>query len=148
MEQVKRRLVIKPSQCKEESYLARHHRVIADVGYVLEDYLDPNIWASIAPTINPHDIINIVCEDGSWFAQVFVVSAARQWIKVEVLIYKEFKDSTEEPGADQEYAVQWKGPVRRFCIVRVKDNSCVTENIQTKEEAIRACNDYITALGR
>lgn len=108
-------------------------------GTPFEDLLKPDYWAHVAQKLRPHTLIKVIPEDGSYWAELLVLSCDRLWAKVFVLRHMDLTEVAEDPAAlasrMSEFDILWKGPVKKHVVVRKSDSTIVAEEIQTKGEA-------------
>lgn len=124
--------------------LAEHarnlHRVAPDEGTTLEEVLRPDYWSHVGFKVAQGDKMEIMPADGSWYAEALVVSCSRIHVKLIVLSHKvifeqekkEVKESFKPP-----FEIAFKGPQRRWSIIRTKDKTYVKEGFSEKEEATK-----------
>jgi hypothetical protein len=119
--------------------LAQHKRNIYFItpadGTTLEEVLDPLYWSHVAARLRPTDRVEVHAEDGSFFAELFVREAGRQHARLVPLRVIEFEQLKQEPDRGG-FAVQWKGPHLRWCVVRLADNQIVKGECGAKDEAM------------
>ena len=121
---------MKLAQYERQDWIAN-----AEIHHTIDDILKPGYWAHMAAKLTAFDHIEVRAEDGSWVAYLLVIQADRLWAKV-VLDHKIDLVSAEEmPSTSPEHTVEWKGPHRRFGVVRVSDQELIRADFHTKEEA-------------
>lgn len=118
-------------------------RMIQPEGDSYKDLFDPTYWALVAPQMVQYDVIEVLREDGSYYAQLLVVGTAKTWTKVKELSYTDLTEGVEKVSqAEDEYIVKQKGPVKKFCIIRTKDQKIIREGIQTKAQAFLDLEEF------
>lgn len=88
-----------------------------------EAILRDDYWAHVSAKMKPGDRIEVLAEDGSYFAELLVQDAGRLYAKVAELRHVKL-DAVEvkEGGMVVEgYEVAWKGPQLKWCVLRGKD---------------------------
>lgn len=124
--------------------LAEHarnlHRVTPDAGTSLEDVLKPDYWSHVGAKIMQGDRVEILPADGAWYAEALVVSCSRIHVKLAVLMHKVFfeqkkAEEGKEAPKKEPFEIAFKGPQRRWSVIRTKDATYVKEGFATKEEA-------------
>ena len=131
---------IKPSQLSPPGHMTRQMTVIAAADQTLEDLMEPKAWASVSHQLRIWDSIEVISEDTTWVAKLFVTSITKQWVNVECLFHKELQ-KTETPDAADSYEVKWKGPHLLFCVIRKADGTHVAERL-SKEDAYKQKSEY------
>lgn len=135
-------------QAKPQAMKLRHNRmeraevrrtqwlVTCEERTTTEDLLSPAYWSHVASKFNSRDIIEAWAEDGSWFAECLVLACDRTWAKVHIkqLIKFTEADAPDLPGL-QEFQVMWRGPHRKWSVIRASDRSVLKEDCKTSDEA-------------
>lgn len=107
-----------------------------EYGTRYEDVIKPEYWKHVASTLRPTDRIEVVSEEGTWFAELFVVSVGKQWAKVFPMRFIELSESTpnEQQGVAT-HAVEWRGPKRKWSVERNSDKEVIKDQFATKDDA-------------
>lgn len=115
---------------------------VADIefGHTVNDIRNPNYWAHKAPYFKPYDHIEARAEDGGWIAHLIVVAVGKAYAKVAVdrVIQLSSNDNAvvlANSQASADNKIEWKGPHRKYCVIRVADGEVLKEQCDTKEEA-------------
>lgn len=99
----------------------RHNvfRVTPEIGTPLPALLEAGYWAHVSAKMRAGDRLEVLAEDGAYFAELLVRDAGNLYAKVGVLSYTEFgKEAVESvPG----YEIKWRGPSAKFGVLRGKD---------------------------
>lgn len=148
MSETKKHVEIKLSQISETPFVRTAHTVVAKQGQTLEDLLQPNAWAHVATRIKQWDRIEVVSEDNTFMAELFVVAQSRLWLRVVPIFVVDLTETNDIPEDDEEYTVKWRGPLMKHCVVRTADDSNVLEKIASKEDALKAKVEYEKTLRR
>lgn len=127
----------KELQLTQHAQLSYTHAVSESTKF--EELLKPDYWAHVAQKFRPHTVITVIPEDGSYWAELLVVSCDRLWARVAVLRHYDLTEVETSPEASASgvdaFEIQWKGPTKKHCVVRKSDNAIVNEGIQTKADA-------------
>lgn len=115
----------------------------------LDDALNPEYWANVAATLRQHDTIRIIPEDGSYFAELLVLDAARGYAKVKILRHV----LLDEPVGDAEAPlidlfVKWDGPHNKFTVIRKSDGEKLKTGFVEKTSAQRWLDDHLASMAR
>jgi hypothetical protein len=97
--------------------------VTPEHGTPYDAILKDDYWAHVSAKMKPGDRIEVLAEDGSYFAELLVQDAGRLYAKVASLRHVKL-DAVEvkEGGLVMEgYEVAWKGPQLKWCVLRGKD---------------------------
>jgi hypothetical protein len=139
---------LRTSRFQEASYKINIFAAEIDAGTSVEDIMQPEYWANIASRLRPHggDEIIAVCDDLSFRAHLFVVSAGRTWAKVCLIgepLILHAKESPEIQVADGEFAVKWAGPHDKWRVIRTVDKEVITKGHATRDAAEAAVKEYL-----
>jgi hypothetical protein len=119
--------------------LAEHRRqdwaVNAAAGTTIDDVLDPQYWAHMAAQMTPYDRVDVLLETGEWLLELLVLGVGRNWAQVRVLHHHELTKMAETMPAAQKHKVDWKGPQRKYAVIRISDSAIVQDGFGTRGEA-------------
>lgn len=113
-------------------------RVTPPSGVGIDEVLEPDYWANVASKLTPHDVVEVVPEDGAFYARLFVVSTGKLSAKMQKLEHVTFSGSQKKAtkAAIGEYEVKFSGPSAKWRVHKEKDGALVTtDSFQTREEA-------------
>lgn len=120
------------------------HAANVPEGTTLDDVLKPDYWAHYARDIRPMDVLWVYSEDATWEAQLRVMFVSTTEVKTSLLW-----EVTHEKGAEvfesDTHEVVWKGPVKKFAVVR-KDNKEVIADGFLKSEAYNYMRKHLRNL--
>lgn len=137
---------------------AEHERNVwtatVEPGITREQITNSAFWSHMAAKLRPYDQIEVRCDDGRFFGQLLVMSAERTWAKVRVLAWHDFtrdvtqaqpkKDDPDAPPVN--YKVEWKGPHKKWCVIRLSDSTMVHEEAASKEDAQRWLDGHLRVV--
>lgn len=108
----------------------------------------PDFFAHIASKLRPYDRIEVRSDDGTYFAELLVLEAARNYARVHVLTWTDLstKDVAQSQGAkgdDKAYRVEYKGPHLKWCAIRNSDGGILYEKEESKVAAQARVNDHV-----
>ena len=133
---------ILPSQLENTEFARQSLTVTAKSEQTPEEFLDPVSWAAVQPKIRPRDEITVICEDGSWIMQLYVMSTGQGWIKPAKLQLYNLIEAVEGDEPDDQYAVMWRGK-GKWTVLRTEDNSTIKNGFEAQEDALKFRNEYI-----
>ena len=110
--------------------------ITADNAVTRADLADPKLYESIADKVRLGDQLEIMPEDGSWFAWLVVRNKERATVKTGLLMYKDFEDAAVPSETIGALEVRWRGPRVRFGVVRKSDGAVLKENLMTRSDAL------------
>jgi hypothetical protein len=102
----------------------RHNifRVTPEMGTPPAALLDPHYWAHSSAKLRIGDIIEVLAEDGSYFAELLVRDVGNLFAKVAfkspVMVFSDEAETAETPTG---YEVKWRGPKAKFGVLHGKD---------------------------
>lgn len=137
---------ISPNGLSPIGYTRNSWDAIAARGVTLADVLVPEYWLHIAQQLRPNDKIEILCEDGTWWAQLFVINADRTWAKVHVLNNHDLTQArTNQPLREEDnYDVDWT-PSGKWTITKKsqKGQPPLKDGFLSKLEALQWLDGHI-----
>lgn len=118
------------------------YQCIAEESHTPEDAQAPEYWAHVAAArkLRVNDVFEVRNETGSWMLDLIVVEAGLRFAKVKVLRTVDIEEPA--PASLASVEVQFKGPVKKHCIVRLSDREIVKEGIASKADAVREAAEY------
>lgn len=137
-----------PSRFQQAEHARTVWRVVAEEGTAIEDVLKPMFWAHVAHTMARFDKIEILADDETWFVELIVRDCGRGFAKVALFAKIEFDAADGEKSTTLEgFTIAWKGPKRRFVVVRDADSTLVKEELASKALALAWVQDFVRAGG-
>ena len=124
---------INMSQLSLTEFARNSHTLIVTPDQSLKDIMKPTAWAHTAKKISPRDRIEVIAEDHSWMAELFVLSTSNLWVKTRIL--KEWKFEIETKDSDSIYEVKWRGPHSKWAVIFKTDNSVMQDGFDDQEAA-------------
>lgn len=130
--------------------------VTVEGGLTKAQIIHPDFWGHVAAKLRPYDEIKVRCDDGSFYAQLLVLSAERTFARVRVLAWHDLTtadvaktqaESAEKPSVTPagptDYEVRQRGPHLKWCVVRLSDSQVLREKEPTKRDAEKWLDDYL-----
>lgn len=101
----------------------RHNifRVTPEIGTPPSALLDPHYWAHVSARLSVGNIIEVLAEDGSYFAELLVRDVGNLYAKVAFKSPVTIFSNDEALEAPAGYEVKWRGPKARFGVLHGKD---------------------------
>lgn len=135
---------------------SEHKRTIWDAdsaaGDTLADLMRPDYWANVARNLRPKDRIEIICEDNSYFAELYVFECAVNWAKVGLLRYEEFAENAAEHGLNNfgvpEYDISYGGNYHKWRVKRNSDGEVLVAQLPTEKAAQDWIFEYRKSLAK
>ena len=122
--------------------------ITVEQGTSRSDILNPGFWSHVAYKLRPYARIEVRCDDGSIFADLIVLNAERTWARVHVMSWHDLTtrdvslsqvDEKEHDSASKipapAHQVEWKGPHKKWSVIRVADSAYVHEGDASRQDA-------------
>ena len=133
-----------PTKFLGAEFVRTLHVANPEVGTPYADVLEPEYWVHIASRLRPFDRIEVVPEDGSYFAELFVQDAGRLWAKVVEPRFVSF-ETIEKNDPLNGYEIKWRGSAK-WGVVRLSDNTAMKDGFSSKGEAEKYIRAHVKAL--
>lgn len=105
-----------------------------EAGTPYEHLLRPEYWASIKGLrANAH--IYVDAEDGTYWAELKVIKVGQGFAKVVEFRHIELAAASADPSVPDGYEIQFRGPLVKNRIVRLKDGHVLKQGLDSEEEA-------------
>ena len=111
------------------------HFVTPEAGTEPDALLDGAYWTHVANKLRPTDRIEAVCEDGSWFQELFVVYAGGIEAKMARLNLTMLEQVEPDAMSNDLGYVKWSGPVDRWRVIR-QDGHILAKGFASKGDAV------------
>jgi len=85
-------LILRPHLLREADYQRKVFHVVLEANTTLDDVLSPEFWVHNTSRLKAMQKIEVLAQDGSWYAELIVRSVSRVTAKVAVITYKVLED--------------------------------------------------------
>ena len=143
----KRAVSINPLRMRLAEYDRQEWIVNAELGTTLEDLMQPEYWAHMAEQMKVYDHVEVRAEDESWLANLIVRRVERSAAVVHLLQFFEFTSKVQLTPVAVKHEVQWKGPQRKFAVIRTSDAECIKDEFVSRDDAVRWIRGYEKTTG-
>ena len=128
---------LNPSRMKECEFERTVYTCTTHENTSPEDLLKPEYWTNVAEKFKPFDKVEARADDGSWYAELLVLETSRRWTRMHMLAAHNLttQDVSLTQSKLQEFAVEFKGPHRKHCVIRISDQEIIHEGESTKAGA-------------
>lgn len=134
-----------PNQIELAEYVRSIYVVSPTPDTSFEEVLAPSSWAHIAQKIKIGSRIEVMPEDGSYFAELLVQDVGAQWLKLVVLRHVEITPA-EKVVEDEIFKIQWAGPNAKYRVLRIADLENMKDGFVTKTQASDWIREHKKAL--
>ena len=110
------------------------------------ELLKSEYWAHIAKTLHISDRIEVLPEDGEYFAELIVTGISQHRVTLVLLRVVPLEAEVPEEPAVREYEVTYRGPIAQHSVRKISDKSILKESFGTKAEAVKWLRDYEAGL--
>lgn len=117
-----------------------------DTGTTLEDVLQPEYWSHVARNLRTGHRVEIFAADGSYWAMLIVRAAGTRDAVVQTLQHVELGPQSDIVVAPSAYEVKWRGPSKKWGVVRREDNEVIRDEFAVKEQAAKWMKNHIQSL--
>lgn len=147
-------MALMQDKLKQADYVRNLFAVTLPFGIKFEEVLNPEYWAHTASKLHPTDRIEIMDEEGTYFAEVMVISCAKNWAKVSVLRFNELSEAIPEAKAEgvkgiedrkNEFKIDWT-QASKARVIRISDRQVIQENFPSKADAEKWLVSYLTSM--
>lgn len=121
---------------RAEHYFS-HYAVALQGADTLEDALKPEFWAHVATKLRRGDMIRLMPEDDSFYAEALVQATGTGFAKVKLIHHVPLDEDGAAEDDDAPVYVKWSGPHSKFRIIRRSDGHVLKEGIADKAAALR-----------
>jgi hypothetical protein len=118
-----------------------HASYVPEAGTPLEHVLRPEYWANIKK-LHAGCRVFVYAEDEAWCAELIVRKVGQGYAKVQVLHKHVLEQPTADPKLLDGYDIQYRGPIVKHRIVRLKDGNVLKQSLDSFEEAQAWLRDY------
>ena len=112
-----------------------------------DQLLTTRYWQHIASSTSIGDRIEVTPEDGAYFQELLVVDVRLAYVKVVSLRRINLSEVAEATKITDTLLVAFKGPVLKWCVLRIEDNERLVTHLATKIAAQKAAIDYQSQVG-
>lgn len=136
-----------PTQLHLSTYYSTEYRIHVHPADTPEDVLDPKWYAHVARRLRPGDTIVFVAEDMSWVMRALVRHVGAHEVFLGVIEHKNFDAApADDMTAPEGFEVKWRGPARKYSVVRLSDGAILKDEFPSKEQAIAYMKNKQKAL--
>lgn len=132
---------LSPAKLQPASHYRTRYAAVVDDGTSVDDLKRPEFWCHVANKLRQTDVIEVLPEDGSFFAELLVLKTGIGFAKVMLLRHVDLEGQETDGDSDLVH-VQWKGPHRKHSVIRKSDGEILRDGFATKADAEIFARDY------
>lgn len=142
-----RAVVVDPQRMQVAEYVRREWVVTAEEGTSVDDIVHPGYWTHMARQLALYDRIEVRIDTGEFLLELLVKSVGPNWAQVAVLHHHDLAGvAADESDARSELEVLFKGPIRKWSVVRKSDGDILHEKEETKLAASNWAAQYESTI--
>lgn len=122
------------TQLKQASYARNEFHVTTGAGSTIDELLNPLVWAHVANQMKKFDLVEVVCEDGSYYAELLVTKAKGPEIALAILRHVNLAETDTSSADLGDYEVKFRGKAK-WSIVRKNDKVVIKDGFDSKDAA-------------
>ncbi|WP_447867240.1 hypothetical protein [Rahnella bonaserana] len=133
---------ILPASISLAEYKRSVYIVQAKHGQTFEEFKDPEAWAHVSPNFKKFDKVELIAEDGSFYAEGLVIKITRTTAVIHFYLHCELNEKAESTE-DAAYYAAFAGKAK-WRVIRRSDSEVVESHIESKDEALALVDKLIS----
>ncbi len=143
----RRAVVVDPQRMQSAEYVRRDWVCTAEEGTTIDDILDPGYWAHIAGKLTIYDRIEVRIDSGEYLLELLVKQTGKNWAQMALLHHHDLVGKVITGAATaEEFEPVFKGPLRKWCVMRKSDGALLEEKLEGKAQALAWISSYETTI--
>lgn len=110
------------------------HRANVPAGVDLATVLDPGYLGHYTKVLTAGDILEVVCDDGSWMAWLWVMFVGTAEVKCQTIWETTFEKASQA-DVSETHKIKWISPTRKYAVVRKDDGKVLKDMLYPESEA-------------
>lgn len=135
-----------PTRMRVAEAVRQVHCVTVESADFPSDFVEPEFWSLVSKDMRPGDLVEVRDDSMTYFGLFYVMAADQTWAKVEPLFEKKLVPVSERQ-ISPDYKVEYKGPHRKWCVLRISDKSAVHEGEPDRGAANVWLDGYVRTIG-
>ena len=137
---------VSEQRLRQAEFTYERWRLIVENGTTIEDLKRPGFYAHIARQMRTGSIIEVMPDNGSYFAELLVRDVGPQYVKVGLL--REVTLETVEVGskAFPGYTAEYTGEHLKWRVIRESDRKELKSGLATQGDAFSWISNHLKAL--
>lgn len=131
--EIKRAVKITAAALHPAEYARTVYMVRVENHVLVADLLKPAFWTHVAAQLKKLDRVEVVPEDGSWYAEFMVLSVSANTARVVPL--RVIQVDGTPISAIEDYYVKWGNAGTKFRVHRKADKAIMASGFDTSEDA-------------
>lgn len=124
------------------------YQAVPPTGHTIENVMDPGYWAGVAADrkLRINDVFEVRCEDFSWGGDFIIVDVSNRWAKLRLIREVDYGEAPRAVDADSTLKVEFKGPHRKWSVLRKADNEYLRDGFEKRQDAELWARGHLTAM--
>ena len=122
------------------------HSMTPEAGTKLSDIMAPAYYRHVASQFKSMDRIEVMPDDGAWYAELMVLYVSKMEVRVAKLSHVKLDTVKPEEVEDETHEVKWRGPSAKWGVVHKKTGDVVKDGFANKEEAAAYLSEHNKAM--
>ena len=138
-----------PGRFQQAEQVRTVYCATAEAGHTFQQMLHPDYWAHEARKLQPYQLVECRCDDGTFWGLALVLETGRNWAKLHQIMYVplDTKDVAQTRSAvDEAYRIEYKGAHLKHVVIRNSDNAIVFDGIQRKADAQAKLAEHLKTI--
>lgn len=135
-------------QLQGDEFAMRRFVHRAPIGIRLQQLLEQEYWSHVSQDMTPYSEVSVRAEDGTFYAKLLVLDCGRSWARMQVLGHwplttADVAQSQSQAPKAVDFKIEYKGPNRKYVVLRLSDQAAIHEGEARKEGAEIWLKEYI-----
>lgn len=126
-----------PTVLRARVYETAEYTHICAHGVTFEMVTTPAYWTHVAKSVKPFDEIFVKSEDQSFYAHLMVTAVGSREVHTATISHVKLSQPGDVEVDDVDAEVTWRGPSRKWSVVRKSDKEVLRDSFENKEIAQR-----------
>jgi hypothetical protein len=137
---------VHPNRMKLAEHAFRMWRLIVTNPTTVEDLKRPEFYAHLARQWKPGDLVQVMPDNRSFFAELLVIDASSQYAKVDILRHKELEKVQPGKAMLPGYSIEYAGDHEQWRVIRESDRKVLKSGHATQGDAYSWASNHAKAL--
>lgn len=136
-----------PNRMKAAEFVRNVFVAAPPAGTTLEQIQDGEYWKNIHKQLHISDRIEVIPEDGAYFAELYITNVTQYRIGIKLLRSVVLDDAALKPGTvlpsdDSPFQVTWRGAIKKHVAERKADKYVLKDGFNSRADALAWLVDY------
>lgn len=135
-----------PNRMKVAEFVRNLFVAAPPAGTTLEQIQDGEYWKNIQKQLHISDRIEVIPEDGAYFAELYVTNVTQYRIGIKLLRSVVLDDAAaadaKQDVDDNPFEVKFRGPIAKHSVQRKKTKEVLKDGFNSKSDALAWLSDY------